>query len=68
MSVSWYNVVGIGLNMPGIAFIWIFSQKSPGVLTPESIKLSRHVWWIEIGIFFISLGITVHLLGYLLGW
>lgn len=67
MSVSWYNVVGIGLDMSGIACIWIFSQKSPGTLTPESIKLSRHVWWIEIGIFFISLGITAHLFGYFLG-
>jgi hypothetical protein len=66
MSVSWYNAVGIGLDISGIIFIWMFSKKSPGMLTPEAIKLSRHVWWIEIGIFFIALGVTVQLLGYFL--
>ena len=66
MSVRWYNVVGIGLDMAGIVFIWIFSQKSPNTATPDTIKLSRHAWWIETGIFLIALGVTVQLLGYLL--
>ena len=66
MSVSWYNAVGIGLDMAGILFVWIFSQKSPGMSTPASIKLSRHAWWIETGAFLIALGVTVQLLGYLL--
>jgi hypothetical protein len=66
MSISWYHVVGLGLDISGIVFIWMFSQKSPRMLTPEAIKLSRHVIWIEIGIFLLSLGMTVHLFGYFL--
>jgi hypothetical protein len=66
MSVRWYNLVGIGVDMAGVVFIWIFSQKSPNMLTPATIKLSRHVWWIETGIFLIALGVTVQLLGYFL--
>ena len=63
---SWYNVVGIGLDISGILFIWMFSQKSPGTLTPETIKMSRHVLLIEIGIFLLALGVTVQLFGYFL--
>ena len=63
MSASWYNVVGVGLYIAGVVFIWIFSQKSPNTLTPTAIKQSPHVWWIEIGIFLFSLGVTIQLLG-----
>jgi hypothetical protein len=66
MSIRWYNLVGAGLDMVGIVLIWIFSQKNPGILTPAAIKLSRHIWWLEIGIFLIALGVTVQLLGNLL--
>jgi hypothetical protein len=52
----------------GIVLIWIFSQKSPGMLTPASVKLSRHVWWLEMGIFLIALGVTVQLLGNFLSY
>lgn len=67
MSVNLSNVVGIGLDIAGIVFIWIFSQKSPSTPTPETIKLSRHAWWLETGIFLIALGVTVQVLGYFLG-
>ena len=63
MIFRWYTLVGAGFDMAGIVLIWIFSQKDPGILTPEAIKLSRHLWWLEIGIFLIALGITVQLLG-----
>jgi hypothetical protein len=67
MSFRWYNLVGAGIDMAGIIFIiWISSQKSPGILTPAAIKLSRHVWWLEIGISLIALGVTVQLLGHFL--
>ena len=66
MAVSWYNAAGIGLDMIGIVCIWLFSQKSPGIRTPEAIKLSRHTWLLELGIFLIALGVTVQLLGHFL--
>ena len=67
MLSSWYNVTAIGFYVAGMIFILLFSQKSPGTLTPEAIKSSRHVWWIETGIFLIALGVTMQLIGYFFG-
>jgi hypothetical protein len=67
MSINWYNVVGLVLEMVGIIMIWIFSKKITGMTTPADIQFSGYSWWFQIGIMLIVFGVASQLAGNFLG-
>ncbi len=67
MPVNWSNVIGLVLEMAGVIFIWVFSKKITGMLTPADIKHSGQLWWFEVGILLIVFGVLAQLLGNFLG-
>jgi hypothetical protein len=67
MSINWFNVVGLVLEMVGVIMIWLFSKKITGMTTPADIKRSGFLCWFQIGIMLIAFGVASQLAGNFLG-
>jgi hypothetical protein len=62
-----FNAVGLGFELLGVIFIWIYASKTKGMPTQAIIVRYRLSRWLHIGIRLIVLGFLIQLTGLFFG-
>ena len=62
-----FNMIGLGFELLGVIFIWIYARRTRGMPTQAIIARYRLTRWLNIGIRLIVFGVLIQLTGFFVG-
>jgi hypothetical protein len=67
VAMNGFNMIGLGCELLGVIFIWIYARQTRGMPTQAIIARYRLTRWLHIGIRLIVLGFLIQLAGFFFG-
>lgn len=67
LRMNGFNAVGLGCELLGVIFIWIYARRTRSMPPPAIIARYRLTRWLHLGIRLIVLGVLIQLTGFFFG-